>query len=157
VSSLLFLTLLLPPPFFLCPRTQAALPDIVDGSRTPQAKAKDLMALVVAGVYGPKPALDGGISLEQLVDHYLTVTLATPMTDEAFQARLHADWGVNPADMNTPGSRTTSVAESTAVVPGGDPGQRAQVAAGIAAKVVGGLGLNAAVAGTGMYVCIVCR
>ena len=56
-------------------RRKSTVADAADGTRTPQAKgkAKDLIALVGTDACGSSPAVEGRISLEQLLDYYLTL------------------------------------------------------------------------------------
>jgi hypothetical protein len=87
----------------------ANIPEVLDGSMTPQAKAKELIALMGTPANGTITP-EGKISVEQLVDYYLTQTLQVAMTDDEFKYMVIADWGMEASDStNMPGTRENSM------------------------------------------------
>jgi Ca2+-binding EF-hand superfamily protein len=79
---------------------KATLPDILEGIKTPQAKAKEFISMMGTPMNGTIVP-EGNISVEQMVDYYLTRTLEQSMSDEEFKTLVVADWGVDSSDAST--------------------------------------------------------
>ena len=76
---------------------RANIPDIVEGVITPQAKAKEFVQLIGTPMNGTTTP-EGNISVEQMVDFYLTRSLENVMNDEEFKAMVLVDWGMDASD-----------------------------------------------------------
>ena len=76
---------------------RANIPDIVEGVITPQAKAKELIQLIGTPMNGTTTP-EGNISVEQMVDFYLTRSLETIMNDEEFKTMVLDDWGMDASE-----------------------------------------------------------
>jgi len=76
---------------------RANIPDIEEGVITPQAKAKELIQLIGTPMNGTTTP-EGNISVEQMVDFYLTRSLETIMNDEEFKTMVLAEWGMDVSD-----------------------------------------------------------
>ena len=76
---------------------RANIPDIVEGVITPQAKAKEFIQLMGTPMNGTTTP-EGNISVEQMVDFYLTRSLETEMNDEEFKAMVLVDWGMDASE-----------------------------------------------------------
>ena len=77
---------------------RANIPDLLDGSVTPQAKAKEFIVIMGTPANGTITP-EGKISVEQMVDFYLTRSLQVPeMTDDEFKFMVLADWGMEAGD-----------------------------------------------------------
>lgn len=77
---------------------KATLPDILEGIKTPQSKAKEFISMMGTQMNGTIVP-EGNISVEQMVDYYLTRTLEQSMSDDEFKTMVVADWGVDSADV----------------------------------------------------------
>ena len=76
---------------------RANIPDIVEGLHTPQVKAKEFIQLMGTPANGTVTP-EGKISIEQMVDFYLTRSLEIQMTDEDFKGMVLMDWGMDASE-----------------------------------------------------------
>ena len=76
---------------------RANIPDIVEGLKTPQNKAKEFIQLMGTPANGTVTP-EGKISVEQMVDFYLTRSLEIQMTDEDFKGMVLMDWGMDASE-----------------------------------------------------------
>lgn len=76
---------------------RANIPDVVEGLQTPQVKAKEFIQLMGTPANGTVTP-EGKISIEQMVDFYLTRSLEIQMTDEDFKGMVLMDWGMDASE-----------------------------------------------------------
>ena len=76
---------------------RANILDVVEGLKTPQNKAKEFIQLMGTPANGTVTP-EGKISIEQMVDFYLTRSLEIHMSDEDFKGMVLMDWGMDASE-----------------------------------------------------------